>query len=310
MLAILVKILPMRLYIRVLHLHLSYTLCFSLDCIIKILYLLYVYKVYKLMNKMSCFYFGKTIARVCIPFFVFAVFILQTTKAQEVLSFNKHVHDFGVIPEDGNVVTATYIFTNISDSPLIITNIGTTCGCTTVHYPKTPIQPGKQDSIQVTYNPAGRPGVFNRTFSVFFNSKQKPFILRIKGTVMPGKARKHTGYVYVIGDLQLRNTLVRFNPLKPGVTRQQQSIKVINSGSSTLRVTFKSTDKRLSATLVPAELSPDGTGEIIVLQELHQEIKDTGRNIKRQAKQQCVRLSLSSYKDSLLELLLTDERCQ
>ncbi len=40
--------------------------------------------------------------------------------------------------------TATYEFVNKGKKPVIITNVKTSCGCTSKSYSKEPIQPGKK----------------------------------------------------------------------------------------------------------------------------------------------------------------------
>ena len=66
------------------------------------------------------------------------------------LEFDKLIHDFGdVESEVGN--TTSFIVTNTGDKPLIISDVSTTCGCTTPKKPDGPIAPGKSDEIQVTF---------------------------------------------------------------------------------------------------------------------------------------------------------------
>ena len=98
--------------------------------------------------------------------------------AQDIV-FNKTVYDLGTVSEDEDPVTATYIFTNKTKAPLAVATVRTTCGCTTANYSKAPILPGKQGSINIVYNPAGRPGVFNRSVTVFFFRERESF--RIAG---------------------------------------------------------------------------------------------------------------------------------
>ena len=57
------------------------------------------------------------------------------------------------------------------------------CGCTTPEWPKEPIAPGKKAQIKVTFDPAGRPGPFTKTISVYSNGKTGSFIMNIRGEV-------------------------------------------------------------------------------------------------------------------------------
>lgn len=66
------------------------------------------------------------------------------------LKFDKLVHDFGdVVSEEENLTS--FMVTNTGDKPLIISDVSTTCGCTTPKKPEKPIPPGATDEIQVTF---------------------------------------------------------------------------------------------------------------------------------------------------------------
>ena len=55
--------------------------------------------------------------------------------------FNEEKHDFGKIPQ-GKPVTTDFVFTNIGEEPLILTEVKPTCGCTIADYTKTPVKKG------------------------------------------------------------------------------------------------------------------------------------------------------------------------
>lgn len=221
--------------------------------------------------------------------------------AQDIV-FNKTVYDLDTVSEDEDPVTATYIFTNKTKAPLAVATVRTTCGCTTANYSKAPILPGKQGSINIVYNPAGRPGVFNRSVTVFFSGKENPFVLQVKGYVRPGKPRKYAGYAYVLGKLQLRTTLVRFHPMKLGTQMQKSNVMVINSSNHYLQVGFKTEDPDFSAVMIPAKLAPGEKGEIVITRRSTEK--------QKQAEQRCVRLFELSSRENLLELLVKNELCQ
>ena len=56
----------------------------------------------------------------------------------------------------------------------------TSCGCTTVEYSKTPVQPEKNLTLKVKYT-ADRPEYFNKTITVYCNEKDSPILLNISG---------------------------------------------------------------------------------------------------------------------------------
>jgi hypothetical protein len=72
-----------------------------------------------------------------------------------VLTLEASSHDFGDITQ-GDVVERVFKFKNTGNQPLIITNIQTSCGCTTPVWPRDPIMPGGSGEIKVGFNSAGK----------------------------------------------------------------------------------------------------------------------------------------------------------
>ena len=107
---------------------------------------------------------------------------VQTTSLDSI-KFDKMMHDYGTIVQgaDGN---CEFKFTNDSKTPLILSNVQASCGCTAPEWPKEPIAPGKSSSIKVKYNTA-LVGVFNKSITVNSNAANSTVLLQIKGNVTP-----------------------------------------------------------------------------------------------------------------------------
>ena len=124
---------------------------------------------------------------------LFSVLLLSVValNAQEVqkqtkgaaISAPEEQFDFGTIKEADGPVTHAFTLKNVGNAPLVITRASASCGCTKPKFSTEPIAPGKSTKIEVTYNPAGRPGQFVKTVAVYSNGKEGAFILRIKGVV-------------------------------------------------------------------------------------------------------------------------------
>ena len=124
---------------------------------------------------------------------MFSVLLLSVValNAQEVqkqtkgaaISAPEEQFDFGTIKEADGPVTHAFTLKNVGNAPLVITRASASCGCTKPKFSTEPIAPGKSTKIEVTYNPAGRPGQFVKTVAVYSNGKEGAFILRIKGVV-------------------------------------------------------------------------------------------------------------------------------
>lgn len=97
------------------------------------------------------------------------------------VNWEADVYDFGTI-EKGTPVSHEFKFTNTGDSPLVITNVKASCGCTATDYPKNAVQPGESASITATYN-AKASGSFTKTITVYTNTEVSVQTLRIKGVV-------------------------------------------------------------------------------------------------------------------------------
>ncbi len=94
--------------------------------------------------------------------------------------------DLGEVPQ-GVPATATYEFVNKGKTPIIITNVKTSCGCTTKEYTKEPIPSGQKGVVKATYN-AKKLGKFGKTITVTVNDNKLGKVqLRIRGTVVAKK---------------------------------------------------------------------------------------------------------------------------
>ncbi|MBI9038344.1 MAG: DUF1573 domain-containing protein [Bacteroidales bacterium] len=121
----------------------------------------------------------------------FVMLVFMFSNAQEkindnpnapVIDFEKLVHDYGTIYQNGNGV-CKFQFTNTGKEPLILSKPKSSCGCTVPTWPKHPILPGQTDEIKVTYA-TKRIGPINKNVTIYSNAKNKQVILRIKGKVI------------------------------------------------------------------------------------------------------------------------------
>jgi hypothetical protein len=111
--------------------------------------------------------------------------------AQPTIKVLEETHDFGEVVE-GKMASYEFQFTNAGDQPLIINNVQPSCGCTSPHWTKEPIMPGKTGTIKAIYNSAGRPGVFNKSLTVISNAANGSKVLHIKGSVIKKEDKVYT----------------------------------------------------------------------------------------------------------------------
>ncbi len=98
-------------------------------------------------------------------------------------TFEKTSHDFGKI-FSGERVSFAFNFTNTGDTPLVITNTRSGCGCTVGEYSKEPIAPGSTGRINVLFNSAGRKGFQSETIRISTNAEPSEYLLRISAEVI------------------------------------------------------------------------------------------------------------------------------
>ncbi len=102
-----------------------------------------------------------------------------------IFQFENEVIDYGEIAQnsDGNRV---FKFKNIGKSPLIITSIKASCGCTVPTKPEEPIMPGEIGEVKVKYA-TNRVGPFAKSITINSNAFISKKVLRIKGRVLETK---------------------------------------------------------------------------------------------------------------------------
>ena len=114
----------------------------------------------------------------------------QETKATEptvdpnapVFEFENEVIDYGKIELKADGVRV-FKFKNVGKSPLVISRIQSSCGCTVPKKPEDPIMPGASGEIEVKYD-TNRPGGFSKQITVFSNASEPQKSLRIKGIII------------------------------------------------------------------------------------------------------------------------------
>jgi hypothetical protein len=123
-----------------------------------------------------------------------AVSFAQTSEADAqaekkegpVMTFETTMIDYGTIEQHADPLRV-FNFTNTGTEPLIIKNAKGSCGCTVPKWPKEPIMPGENGTIEVRYD-TKRIGPFSKRVTLTTNSVEDPIVLTIKGKVNPKPA--------------------------------------------------------------------------------------------------------------------------
>ncbi|MFC4873763.1 DUF1573 domain-containing protein [Negadavirga shengliensis] len=121
-------------------------------------------------------------------FSVFLVHAQEKNTDGPVISFEASSKDFGDITQ-GDKVEHVFKFENTGKSPLIISNVAATCGCTVPSWPKDPIAPGEKGEIKVTFNSTGKMGKQNSVVRIYSNATEPIEKVSMISNVLPKGSR-------------------------------------------------------------------------------------------------------------------------
>jgi hypothetical protein len=100
------------------------------------------------------------------------------------IEFQQREQDMGRVVQ-GAKVEKRFVFTNSGKSPLVISDVRSTCGCTVgKEWPKTPIAPGEGGEVTVSFDSEGRTGAQHKTITVVANTEPASTVLTLKGEVV------------------------------------------------------------------------------------------------------------------------------
>jgi hypothetical protein len=192
--------------------------------------------------------------------------VAYTAWAQQapVIEFKTTTHDFGDIKEEGGPQKYKFVFTNKGTTPLIVSNVNASCGCTTPGWTKEPVMPGKTGFVEAEYNPQGRPGAFNKSLTVTTNGNPATLQIYIKGNVTPKVKTVADEYPHKEGSIRLTSKYLNVGRVgtKAPVT---QTFKFYNEGSTPLSIVpAGAVAKHMNVTIVPKTVQPKAYGEIKV----------------------------------------------
>lgn len=146
-------------------------------------------------------------------------------------------YDFGTFREKDGLRHGAVSFVNTGTEPTVINSVRTSCGCTAARWPEGEIAPGDTATVRFSYNPAGRPGRFEKTVRIYTGEGNNLTTIRIFGNVIPDSATLAATYPYSAGPLHVSARSVMLGQLDYGKPRSG-FIYVFNAGHSPLRLSW------------------------------------------------------------------------
>ena len=110
------------------------------------------------------------------------------------ITFEEVKYDFGSVVQ-GGTVDHTFKFKNTGTAPLVINNIGVSCGCTTPEWTKAPVLPGKTGTIAAHFNSTGKVGMQNKVLTIESNAAAGSTTVSLVGEVKEASATATTSEV-------------------------------------------------------------------------------------------------------------------
>lgn len=192
---------------------------------------------------------------ILVPFLILT--FLGFAQKKPTAQFDKKVHDYGVINEGDGPAKCIFTVTNIGDDTLILTAVRPSCGCTASNYTKEGIPPGGKGSIEATYNPAHRPGNFNKAITVTCNDPDNAtVVLSIKGKVTPKPKTKADFYPNKLGNLRFKTNHLAFQEVKDSEIKVD-TFWLYNESKKAINIKFNEIPDHIKAVIKDPVMQPD-----------------------------------------------------
>lgn len=178
-----------------------------------------------------------------------------------IVRLDKTVHDFGDIMVSDGPVTATFTATNVSGKSLLIYNVATSCGCTSVEWTRKPIEPGQAGTIKATFKNDEKGYPFDKSLTVYFSGAKRPVILRLRGVSHDKEFTLEEIYTTRFGNLGFKKVDIKGGNLSQG---QQKSgdVLVANLGGKPLKLSFSNVSQGLSLKVSPNPVPAGSTAKV------------------------------------------------
>lgn len=170
-------------------------------------------------------------------------------------------YDFGSFKEAEGKRSGSLSFVNEGTEPTIINRVKPTCGCTVAEYTEGEIAPGDTATVTFTYNPAGRPGRFDKHIRVYTGAEDNLTNLNIRGTVIGAPQTLAAEYPVEAGALRLSTDSLNMGHLTRGSARNE-FIHGYNQSADTLEFSWSGVPEMLSLGVSTRKIAP---GDIFTL---------------------------------------------
>lgn len=163
-------------------------------------------------------------------------------------------YDFGVMKEVAGRQTGSARFVNEGPDSTYIDYVRPSCGCTDADFTRGVLAPGDTATVSFTYNPVGRPGMFEKTVKVYIGDNQERHVIKIKGTVVGSPETLAAQYPIDCGSIRLSERLFDVGNVRMGTARHI-FLLMVNQSMDSISPKWETPDG-LSIALTPEVLGP------------------------------------------------------
>ena len=190
---------------------------------------------------------------------ILAAIAILMPAGDEVISWDKTVHNFGDVSVADGPLSCTFTLTNNGQEPISIFEVVSSCGCTDVKWTKGSIQPGGKGTVSATYKNEDGPMPFDKTLTAYISGVKKPVILRLRGVVHEKKKSLEELYgAQKLGNLGLKSRSVNVGTLRQGLAASETAV-VANLGKKPMSVSFADVSEGLTISVDTNPIPAGGT---------------------------------------------------
>lgn len=184
------------------------------------------------------------------------------TAAAQQLTASEPIVDLGQIIFK-QPASAEFTLENASDSPLTISKVRSSCGCTTTEYPANTIAAGSKFTLKATYD-AKQMGHFQKQIGIYVAGQEEPLMLSVRGVVVDEKVDFAGDYPYQLGNLLTDINNLEFDDVNRG-DRPYLKFHIMNNGTVTAQPVIMHLPNYLKAEISPSKIAPGHSGVATVM---------------------------------------------
>lgn len=186
---------------------------------------------------------------------------LAQEKIGNIVEFDNTVHNFGDVQLSDGPLCCTFTMKNISEKPVVIYNVVTSCGCTDVKWTREPVMPGKTGTISTTYTNDEGPYPFDKALTAYISGIGKPVILRIRGIAHEKQLSPEELYPERLLSAGMKTLELKCGNLEQGEQRSDET-NIANLSDSPVTVSFTDVSDGLSLNVDPNPIPAHGIARL------------------------------------------------